>query len=259
MTYENIAVLEQDRIIEITIQRPAALNALNTATVAELRAAFEGLTRHDCGVVILTGAGDKAFVAGADIAEMATMSRGEAHLFATSGHALMHAIEALPLPVIAAVNGFALGGGCELALACDFIYASSRAQFGQPEVALGVIPGFGGTQRLGRRIGAARARELIYTGRRLAAEDALRMGLVNSVFEPAELLPQTRETARKILEQGPLAIMAAKRAIALDPQGVLVANNASEADMFADLFRTADQQEGMNAFLAKRKPTWTSR
>ncbi|HJZ86265.1 MAG TPA: enoyl-CoA hydratase-related protein [Polyangia bacterium] len=255
--YENILVDAADQIVTITVNRPQALNALNRKTVAELTAAVEGL---DCSVrvVILTGAGEKAFVAGADIAEMVHFDPHEALRFAQAGHALMRKIEEARAPVIAAVHGFALGGGCELALACDFIYASTRAWFGQPEVNLGAIPGFGGTQRLARRVGLARARELIYTGRRIGAEEALRIGLCNAVFEPAELLGKTREVALEIAQKSPGAIAQAKRALAVDPQGVILAGHMTEAELFGELFASADRKEGMQAFLEKRKPKWTS-
>jgi enoyl-CoA hydratase len=256
--YDNITAHAQDQIVTVTVNRPQALNALNRQTIAELLAAVESLAASGVRAAILTGGGEKAFVAGADIAEMSLFDASEALRFAQQGHALMRKIEESPVPVIAAVNGFALGGGCELALACDFIYASARASFGQPEVNLGVIPGFGGTQRLARRVGVARARELVYTGRRIDAQEALRIGLCNAVFEPGELVPEVRKVALAITEKGPLAISSAKRALAVDPQGIQLAGHMTEADLFADLFKTNDQKEGMRAFLDKRKPTWTS-
>src|SRR5262245_8311162 len=255
--YDNILVETEEQLATVTVNRPQALNALNRKTVAELQTALEEVAART-RVVIVTGAGDKAFVAGADIAEMSRFDAGEAMRFAQQGHALMRKIEELSVPVIAAVGGFALGGGCELALACDFIYASTKASFGQPEVGLGVIPGFGGTQRLARRVGLGRARELVYTGRRIPAGEALAMGLCNAVVEPAELLPKVRAVAAEIISKGPLAIASAKRAIAVDPQGFYLAGNMQEAALFAELFSTADQKEGMTAFLDKRKPTWTS-
>jgi enoyl-CoA hydratase len=256
--YDCIQIESRDQVTILTVSRPQALNALNRKAVAELSAAVEALGADGARAAILTGAGEKAFVAGADIAEMAHFDEREALRFAQAGHALMRKIEEARVPVIACVNGFALGGGCELALACDFIYASSRASFGQPEVALGVIPGFGGTQRLLRLVGLARARELIYTGRRIGADEALRIGLVNLVCEPAELLPKALATAKEIADKGPLAIRAAKRAIGVDAQGVVLAGHMHEAQAFAELFKTHDQREGMAAFLDKRKPTWTS-
>ena len=243
--FENILVETADQVTVITVNRPQALNALNKKTVAELTAAIEGLQTP----AILTGAGEKAFVAGADISEMANMDIAEALRFAQAGHGLMRKIEEAKVPVIAAVNGFALGGGCELALACDFIYAGPRASFGQPEVNLGVIPGFGGTYRLARRVGVAKARELIYSGRRIDANEALRIGLAAAVVD--DPVAEAKKIAVEIGSKGPLAIAAAKRVL---DAGTL----ESEVHGFADLFKTADQKEGMKAFLEKRKPKWTS-
>ncbi len=202
---------------------------------------------------ILTGAGDKAFAAGADIGAMKAMTSAEARAFAHLGHTLGARLEASAFPIIAAVNGFALGGGCELALACDFIYASDKAKLGQPEVNLGVIPGFGGTQRLARRVGVGRARELCYTGDVIGAEEALRIGLVNVVTPHADLLAKAKETAEKIASKGPLAIAQAKRVIERGADVPLSVANELEAQAFAALFGSADQREGMGAFLEKRK------
>src|SRR5262249_53565074 len=195
------------------------------------------------------GAGEKAFVAGADISEMANMDVAEALKFAQAGHTLMRRIEEARVPVIAAVGGFALGGGCELGVAGGFVYAGARGSFGQPEVNLGVIPGFGGTYRLSRRVGAAKARELIYSGRRIDAAEALRIGLASAVVE--DPVAEARKIAVEIATKGPLAVGAAKRVI---DAGTLEA----EVHGFADLFKTGDQKEGMKAFLEKRKPKWTS-
>jgi enoyl-CoA hydratase len=207
----------------------------------------------------VTGAGDKAFAAGADIAAMSEMTASQALRFAELGHRVGAAFEQARFPFIAAVNGFALGGGCEIALACDFIYASERAKLGQPEVTLGVLPGFGGTQRLARRVGAAWARELCMTGDVIGAEEALRIGLVNRVLPPAELLPKAREMAKKIASRGPLAIAALKRAILRGEDVALPTANELEATAFASLFGTADQKEGMKAFLEKRAPSFVGR
>jgi enoyl-CoA hydratase len=215
-------------------------------------------TREGLGCVIVTGAGEKAFVAGADIAEMSAMSSDRAQAFAELGQAAFAALEALPVPVIAAVNGFALGGGCELALACDFIYAGSHAKFGQPEVKLGILPGFGGTQRLARRVGLGMARELIYTGKLIGPEEALRIGLVNAVHPRAELMQKVVETARAICANGPRALSAAKRVIDYGFDLPLTAAIAEEARAFADCFG-AEQREGMDAFLAKRAPRFADR
>jgi enoyl-CoA hydratase len=249
-----VEVKEKDGPVAVVmINRPKALNALNIETVGELLRQTTELEIDDqVRVVILTGAGEKAFVAGADIAEMQDMGPRDAHRFAETGQALMAAIEASHKVWIAAVNGFALGGGCELALACDFIYMASSAKIGQPEVNLGVIPGFGGTQRLLRRVGIAKARELIFTGDALGAEEALRIGLADAVVAPAELLPKAHETAKKIATKGPLAIAEAKRAM-LEGQALPLDQACSlEAHTFASLFDTTDQKEGMKAFLEKR-------
>lgn len=257
----SVVLVQRDGdLVTLTLNRPEKLNALNEELLRELARAVDDLA-HDAGVrcAILTGAGDKAFAAGADIAAMSELSPTQAKHFAEGGHRIGSAIEALAFPVIAAVNGFALGGGCELALACDFIYASDRAKLGQPEVNLGVIPGFGGTQRLARRVGEARARELCMTGDTLTAEDALRVGLVNAVVPHAELLPRVREVAKKIASKGPLAIAAAKRVIARGADVPLPTANELEATAFAALFGSHDQREGMKAFLEKRAAKFEGR
>lgn len=252
-----VALTVEGAIATLTINRPERLNALDRAVIAQIGAAVEKV-RADTTLrcLIVTGAGEKAFVAGADIAEMKAMSESEAHMFSREGQDVFASIEALPIPAIAMVQGFALGGGCELALACDFIYASEKAKLGQPEVKLGVIPGFGGTQRLMRRVGAAKARELVYTGEILGAEEALRIGLVNAVFSAAELSAKTRATAASIAERGPFALAQAKR-VMLEGEGMpLGAACALEAQAFARCFTTADQKEGMAAFLEKRPPAF---
>jgi enoyl-CoA hydratase len=198
-------------------------------------------------------------VAGADIAEMSTMTTAQGKAFADAGHALCAAIEAAPCPFIAQVHGFALGGGCELALACDFIYASEKARFGQPEVNLGILPGFGGTQRLARRIGPGRARELVYTGDMVSAEQALAMGLVNAVVPVAELEERVSSVAKKIAQKGPLAIAAAKRVILRGLEADLPTGCELEAQAFSSLFGTEDQKEGMRAFLEKKPVTFQGR
>ena len=253
MSYENVKVAKEGRVAIVTIDRPKALNALNTQTVIELMQVPTDLEVDDeVHCVILTGGGEKAFVAGADIAEMQQMRMREARRFSQGGHALMTSIESSHRPWIAAVNGFALGGGCELALACDFIYAAKTARFGQPEVNLGVMPGFGGTQRLMRRVGVAKAKELVFTGDVIGAEEAHRIGLVDGLFEAADLMPAARKTAEKIAQKGPLAVAEAKRAM-LEGQSVpLDQANLIEANGFASLFDTSYQKEGMKAFLEKR-------
>jgi enoyl-CoA hydratase len=246
----------------VTIDRPAALNAIDVATMRELAAVFEACTTTaGLRAVIVTGAGDKAFVAGADVAALAGMSPTEAHAFSELGHRVGDQLESLPMPVIAAVNGYALGGGCELALACDFIYAAETARFGQPEVRLGTIPGFGGTQRLMRRVGIARARELLFTGDSIDAAEALRIGLCNRVFAPSRLLPEALRTAAAIAARAPLAVANIKRALRDGADRPLREAHRIESELFAELFATADLQNGMRAFLAKDKqpPKWQGR
>ena len=256
----TILIDHDDTVVTLTLNRPEKLNALNAELLGELAAAINALpTDASVRCVIMTGAGEKAFAAGADIAAMSEMTPVQAKHFADVGHGIGRAIEQLAVPVIAAVNGFALGGGCELALACDFIYASDRAKLGQPEVNLGVIPGFGGTQRLARRVGEARARELCMTGDTLTADEALRIGLVNAVVPAAELLPKVREVARKIASKGPLAIAAVKRVVARGADVPLATANELEATAFAALFGTHDQREGMRAFAEKRAAKFEGR
>ncbi len=262
MQSEFVVVERTENIATVTINRPDKLNALNVQVVAGLERAFAELAALEGSeavrAAILTGAG-KAFVAGADIAQMASMTPVEAQRFADAGHRLGHQLESLPFVVIAAVNGFALGGGCELALACDFIYAAENAKLGQPEVNLGVIPGFGGTQRLVRRIGIAKARELIYTGDMITAEQALNMGLVNAVCPAAELLSRVREVAQKIASRGPLAVAAAKRVMLHGETLDMASACAFEAQAFAGLFGSEDQRGGMKAFIEKAKPVFHGR
>lgn len=258
--YQSILVSEQDGIAKITVNRPDKLNALNRAVIDELTDAVRTVSRASGPrAAILTGAGEKAFVAGADIAEMSTMGTAEGKLFSDAGHALCALIEAAPCPFIAQVPGFALGGGCELALACDFIYASDKARFGQPEVNLGLMPGFGGTQRLAYRVGAGRARELIYTGDIVNAEQALAMGLVNQVVPLAELEARVLAVAQKIATKGPLGVSASKRVILRGALADTVAGCELEATAFAALFGSADQKEGTKAFLEKRPPGFQGR
>lgn len=261
--FETIEITRVGRAQIITINRPKALNALNHTVVAELSRAIEALSQAieagDWSVrgVVLTGAGDKAFVAGADIAAMADMSSEQAMEFASQGHAVGEMLANLAVPTIAAVNGFALGGGCELALACDFIVASEKAKFGQPEVKLGVIPGFGGTQRLSRRIGIARALELCTTGATLDAAEAVRIGLANRVVAADQLMPTCLALVETMATMGPLAVAAAKRVIHRGAELPLAAANQLEVETFAELFATRDQKEGMQAFLGKRTADFT--
>lgn len=246
-----------DGIAVATMNRPRALNAFNSAQLDLLTAAFAQIGA-DRGVraVILTGAGEKAFAAGADIKEMVELGPQEALAFGRRGHAAASAIECLPQPVIAAVNGYAFGGGCELAIACDIRLASENARFAQPEVGLGIPPGWGGTQRLPRLIGPGLAAELIYTGRHVYADEALRIGLVNAVYPLEQLMPAAREMAASIARNSPLAVRAAKQAMALSLAGNPGAGLAAEAELFGEAFNTADRQEGMRAFVEKRQPSF---
>lgn len=243
----------------LTINRPDKLNALSQEVLDDLQRAIVALSNaQDVRAAVITGSG-KAFVAGADIAAMRDMSEWQGRDFSATGHRVFHLIEKLQFPVIAAVNGFALGGGCELALACDFIYASSKAKFGQPEVGLGIIPGFGGTQRLPRRVGAAMARELIYTGKVIDADEAQRIGLANAVFPPDDLLAAAQRTAAEIAANGPHAVASAKRLIAQGMEKPLLEALSAENDAFASCFGAEDQSEGMTAFLEKRAPDFKGR
>lgn len=260
MTHEHVLTADEPGIRIITINRADKLNALNRSLIEDLRRVVGAINdSREIRAVVLTGAGEKAFVAGADIAEMSQMSAAEAKSFSDAGHGLCALIEESPVPFIAAVNGFALGGGCELALACDFIYASEKARFGQPEVNLGLMPGFGGTQRLARRIGPGLARELIYSGEPIAADRALAIGLVNEVVTGGDLLERARAVARTIASKAPLAVAASKRVILRGFEADLVTGNELEAQAFSALFGSSDQREGSEAFLAKRKPTFTGR
>jgi enoyl-CoA hydratase len=256
MTRETLLLETTGQVAVVTINRPDKLNALNAKVIAELGVLVGELTAAPPATriraLILTGAGDKAFVAGADIAEMSGLGAAAARAFSLAGHELGRALEEAPFAVIAAVNGFALGGGCELALCADFIYASERAKFGQPELNLGLIPGFGGTQRLARRVGIARARELIYTGAPIDAARAFEIGLVNRVVVHAELMSKARETAETIAAKAPLAIEAAKRAMLRGADTALGVGNELEAEAFANMFSTSDAREGMRAFVEKR-------
>lgn len=253
MNQENLQLETDGGIAVVTINRPQALNALNPATLQELQQVFDALAADDkVQVVILTGSGEKAFVAGADIAAMQSLSALQARRFATLGQQLMRSIESAPQPVIAAVNGFALGGGCELALACDIRLAAETARFGQPEVNLGIIPGFGGTQRLARLIGKGRAMELLLTGAMIDGGEAHRLGLVNRVVAAADLLPAARALAEQILAKGPCAVRFIKEAVHNGLEMDLERANRYETELFGLCFASPEQQEGMQAFLEKR-------
>jgi enoyl-CoA hydratase len=252
MSHQNLLVETGAAIARVTVNRPKVLNALDDTTLRELTAVFVELAADPAvRCVVLTGAGDKAFVAGADIAAMADMQPAEARAFSERGHRLAALMESGP-PVVAAVNGFALGGGLELALACDFALAASTAKLGFPEVGLGVIPGLGGTQRLARRVGVGKARELVYTGNVITAAEALRIGLVNGVAEPDALAAAVTLVAEKIASRAPLAVAEAKRVLREGADLPLAQALALEAEAFGRLFGTGDQKEGMHAFLEKR-------
>ena len=245
-----------DHTEQLTISRPDALNALNAQVLDELLVAISALAaRADLRAVVLTGAG-RAFVAGADIKSMSSMSPEGAEEFGTRGHDVMSAIAALPCPVLAAVNGFALGGGLELALACDLIYASTQAKFGLPEVTLGLIPGFGGTQRLARLIGPHAAREMIFTGQIIPATRAKDLGLVLALFEPDDLLGEVHAIAKTIASRGPRAVRIAKRTVAAGLDLPLKEGLQTEVNAFGHLFDHDEPREGMRAHLEKRSPTF---
>jgi enoyl-CoA hydratase len=249
-TFESIRVEVEGALAIVTITREAQLNAMSSKMIAELTAACGEIEISDVRAVILTGAG-KAFVAGADIAEMCDLSPRQAQAFSEMGGALAHSIEGSEKPWIAAVNGFALGGGCELAVACDVVYAADQAKFGQPEVKLGIIPGFGGTQRLARRIGIAKAKEMCMTGDMIDAAEALRIGLCDAVWPGTELLAKAKDIGNRIAANGPLAVAEVKRLIHLGQSTTLDHALALEQQSFGLLFSTKDQREGMSAFLAK--------
>jgi len=254
---EFVQIETEDATAILTITREKALNALNSSVLGELRTAFKELSR-DAKVrsVIITGAGNKAFIAGADIAVMKDMDPKDAKIFVDKGHETMNMIQDCEKPVIAAVNGFALGGGLELALSCDFIYASENAKFGLPEVGLGLYPGFGGTQRLSRAIGPNRARELIFTGRMIGALEAEHWGIVNKVCAPEQLLEEARKTTTENNQKGPLAVSLAKRVINEGKDEALKDGLEAEKRHFPDCFNTEDLKEGVAAFLEKRKPAF---
>ena len=241
----------------VTLNRPESLNAFDSGQIQRVIETFRALKENRAvRVVVLTGAGDRAFAAGADIKEMAELSEAEGLAFGRRGHVMASSIETLPQPVIAAVNGFALGGGCEVALACDIRIASDRAVFAQPEVGLGIPPGWGGTQRLTRLVGPGLAAELILTGRRVKADEALRHGLVNAVHPADELIPKAMELAESIAKNGPTAVRNAKRLIQLAFNGQQASGLESELQLFGRIFGTAEQREGMRAFVEKRPPAF---
>ena len=245
---------QQGAVAILTIDRPKALNALNPDVLADLKAAFEGIDQNTVRCVVLTGAGDKSFVAGADIGSMSTMTKAEGTDFGKLGNDIFLMIESFPLPVIAAVNGFALGGGCELAMSCDIRICSDNAMFGQPEVGLGITPGFGGTQRLARLVGLGMAKQLLYTARNIDANEALRIGLVNAVHPQADLMDAALKMANTIAKNAPIAVCACKKAVNEGMQVSIDKAVEIEEKLFGDCFETHDQVEGMACFLSREKP-----
>jgi len=260
MSYQNLLLEKKDGVALVTINRPAALNALNPETLAELLDMFSGLGEDsEVHCVIITGAGDKAFIAGGDIAVMATLSPMEARAVARVAQKLFCQIEKLPKVVIAAINGYALGGGCELAMACDIRFASQTAKLGQPEVNLGIIPGWAGTQRLPRLVGKGIAKQILFTGDMIDAARAAQIGLVNEVHSPEQLLSSVQALAMKIASKPQMAVRLIKEAV---DNGMEMESERAfeyEADLFGLCFATEDQKEGMAAFLQKRPAEWTNR
>lgn len=256
MSYQTILTSLENNILTITINRPDKMNALNKSVIAELSNAIEEVYQNnEIKAAIITGSGNKAFVAGADISEFQNLDNDAAKKLAQVGQDLFFRIEHSPKPIVAAVNGFALGGGCELALACHFIYASENAKFGQPEVNLGLIPGYGGTQRLVSAIGKRRAMEWIMSAKLYSAADAQKAGLVNDVYSAEELLPKLNETLQLILSKAPIAISHVIEAVNTyhsNKEGFTL-----EVDLFGRCFQTKDKEEGINAFLEKRKANFT--
>ncbi|MDD2510142.1 MAG: short-chain-enoyl-CoA hydratase [Syntrophomonas sp.] len=260
MAYENIILEKEEKLAVLYINRPKAMNALNKETLLEIKDAVTAI-KDDPTVelLIITGSGDKSFVAGADIAFMQNLSAMEAREFGALGQKVFRLIEAMEKPAIAAVNGFALGGGCELAMCCDFRIAASNAKFGQPEVGLGITPGFGGTQRLPRLVGSGMAKQLLYTADVINADEAFRIGLVNKVVQPEELLSEVKKIAGRILSKGQLAVRLSKAAANEGMQTDIDRAMSIEADAFGLCFATQDQKEGMTAFLEKRKANFISK
>jgi len=257
MEYKNIRVETDGNIGTVVINRPEVLNAVNVETILELEDCMHAFSSNKViHVIIITGEG-KSFVSGSDIARLAEMDSLKAREYSKIGQRVLSFIENMEKPVIAAVNGYALGSGCELAMACDIRIASEKAKFGQPEVKLGLIPGHAGTQRLSRLVGIGKAKELIFTGDLIDAQEALRIGLVNKVVGPDALIDEVKNMARKIVEVGPTAVRVAKTVVNRGIDTHLTTANAYETEVFSILFSTDEAKEGMKAFLEKRKPKWT--
>src|SRR5574344_109484 len=256
MNYTKLIVDVKDKICTVKINNPEAMNALNSTILSELDAAFtEIAANEEVSVVVITGEG-RAFVAGADISQMSTMNATEGKAFGVQGSAVFRKIENLDKPVIAAINGFALGGGCELAMACDIRIASNKAKIGQPETGLGITPGFSGTQRLPRIVGLGKAKEIIYTAKPITADEAYRIGLVNKVVEPEALMDAAYAMAKQIAKNAPIALKYSKEAINKGMQTDIDSAISLENDLFALCFSTEDQKEGMKAFFEKRPAEW---
>jgi enoyl-CoA hydratase len=254
MSYQQIVYETKGGIASIIFSRPKALNALNMALINEFSQALDDIASdEEASVLVLTGAGDKAFVSGADINELAVLNPLQAKQFSSAGHEALFKLQKLSIPVIAAVNGYALGGGCEVALACDFIYASENAKFGLPEITLGLIPGFGGTQRLPRLIGINLAKELIFTGRMISATEAGQMGIVNKVCSPESLMDEVMKTAALIASRGRVSLQTAKQSINRGLDVDIASGCKIEADAFSHCMASIDSKEGTSAFLEKRK------
>ena len=250
----HILLEKKGNVAIATINRPKALNALNSEVLNDLNTLIDEVNADpEIRVLVLTGSGEKAFVAGADIGEMSTLSKTEGEAFGKKGNDVFRKLETLPIPVIAAVNGYALGGGCELSMACDIRISSDTAVFGQPETGLGITPGFGGTQRLARLVGAGMAKQLIYSARNIKADEALRIGLVNAVYPAEELIPAAEKLAETIAKNAPIAVRACKQAINEGLELPMDEAIVLEEKLFGGCFETADQRAGMGAFLEKRK------
>ena len=259
--YQNIRRIKMEYILYeqkgavgiITISREKALNALNSTVLKEIDATLDAVNLDEVRCLILTGAGEKSFVAGADIGEMSSLTKTEGEAFGKIGNDVFRKLEVFPIPVIAAINGFALGGGCEIAMSCDIRICSDNAVFGQPEVGLGITPGFGGTQRLPRLVGMGIAKQMIYTGRNIKADEAFRIGLVNAVYTQEELMPNAEKLAATIAKNAPIAVRNCKKAINDGMQTDMDQAIVVEEKLFGDCFESYDQKEGMTAFLEKRK------